>query len=111
MELAFNTKSLRQICESEDKAKNDLGPEVAEKLKARLEDLHATASVKDLVVGRPRQLGDVHDQRMVVDLTEGYGIVFSANHVANPTLDSGDVDWSRVRRIKIMEIEPGHDEE
>ena len=54
MEIAFNTKSLRAICESEAKAKRELGPSVAGILKHRLADLQAAKSANDLVAGQPR---------------------------------------------------------
>ena len=41
---------------------------------------------------------------MAVDLCEGYRIVFRANHPNNPKLETGDVDWRNVSRIKILEI-------
>lgn len=105
MELAFETKSLRTICESESHAKHELGPTVAVFLKRRLADIRAATSVKDLVVGRPRELDTSDARNMVVDLCDGYRIVFSANHPKNPMTESGDLDWSMVSRLKIMRIE------
>lgn len=108
MELAFNSKSLRTICESERQAKLELGDAVAEILKHRLADLRAATSVKDLVAGRPRVLDGAALQQMVVDLRDGYRIVFTANHTKNPMTETGDLDWERVSRIKILRIERDH---
>lgn len=107
MELAFGTKSLRDICESEVHAKSELGPRVAEILKHRLADLRAAASPKDIVVGLLREVDNEGRRHMVVDLCDGYRIVFSANHANNPTTKTGDLDWARVSRIKILRIETG----
>lgn len=109
LELAFDKRPLREICEREDKAKRHLGESVADKLKRRLADLRAAASVADLVAGRPRELSGSCPSHIAVDLCEGYRIVFSANHTANPVLNTGDVDWSRVTRVKILRIERGND--
>lgn len=105
LELAFVTKWLRQLCESEAKGKKELGEEIADKLKSRMADLRAASSVVDLVAGRPRETNG----NFVIDLTDGVSIIFSANHNTNPLLKNGKVDWSKVRRIKIEEI--AHDNE
>ena len=104
MELAFNSKSLRTLCESEETARHKLGTEVTQKLKARLEDMQAAANVSELTVGAPRVVRDGIQQHIVVSLGEGYSIEFATNHVSNPRTSSGDVDWSKVRRIRILTI-------
>ena len=76
MELAFETMSLRTICESESDAKHELGQTVAESLKRRLADLRAATSITDLVAGRPRVSDHAASQRMLVDLGGGYILVF-----------------------------------
>lgn len=105
LELAFDTKSLRNICENQAQAKHALGSQVAEFLKHRLADLRAAASPRDLVAGHPRELTGADRQNMAVDLREGYRIVFTANHNKNPMTDTGHLDWSRVSRVKILRIE------
>ena len=108
LEIAFDKRSLRQICESDDRAKGELGAKAAEKLKRRLADLRAAPSVKDLVAGRPRELEGSRHPHIGIDLSEGYCLVFCANHNATPRVKSGDVDWSRVCRIKLLRIEKCH---
>jgi plasmid maintenance system killer protein len=109
LELTFATKSLRQLCESEAAAKRELGADVAERLKRRLADLRAAAHVNDLVAGQPREIEGAHNRCIAVHLYDGYRIVFCANHRTVPVLDSGSVDWSGVRRVKILGIERQHD--
>ena len=45
MELAFDSRALRTMCESETVAKRNLGPKVAEILKHRLGELQTEADV------------------------------------------------------------------
>jgi hypothetical protein len=105
LELAFETRLLRTICENEAHAKRELGSQVAEALKHRLADLHAAVSPKDLVAGEPRELeGSGPQRRMIVELCDGHSILFSANHPKNPMTAVGDLDWSRVSRVKILRI-------
>lgn len=104
LELAFKSKFLRTLCESEETAYRKLGVKVTKRLKARLEDLQAAANITELTAGAPRPVDDGTQQHMAVSLVEGYSIEFAANHVSNPVTSSGDVDWSKVRRIKILSI-------
>lgn len=108
MELAFDTKSLRDLCEKEDKARHELGPDVARKLKHRLADLRAAESVKDLVAGRPRETESANPGCFVVDLADGFRLAFCANHNNVPLLPTGKVDWAAVNRVRILRIEDAH---
>lgn len=109
LEIAFDSKPIRTLCESEVHAKHVLGSKVAEILKHRLADLRAATSVRDLVAGRPRVFSDgAHKRCMAIDLCDGYRIVFCANHNRNPTTDADDLDWPRVNRIRILGIESSH---
>lgn len=108
MELAFDKVSIREICESSSEAKRTLGPKVAEKLKRRLADLRAAASVHDLIAGHPREVHGPRYRRIRVDLADDYYLVLSANHPVIPRLESGKTDWSAVSRIKIMRIGNNH---
>ena len=108
LELAFAEKSLRQLCENESRATRDLGATVAGQLKRRLSDMRAANRVSDLVAGRPRAIAGEGEQRFAVELSDGFRIVFCANHNALPMLKSGSVNWSKVSRVKILGIERDH---
>jgi len=73
-------------------------------LKHRLADLRAAACVNDLIVGNPRELNRKNFQQYILDLVDGYGLIFCANHNTNPQLSCGKTDWSKVSRIKILNI-------
>jgi hypothetical protein len=108
LQLAFESKQLRTICEDEMQAKVELGETVAKTLKHRLADLCAATSVKDIVAGKPRLLPEPQANNMAIDLCDGRQLVFTANHVSNPTTQENNLDWNRVTRIKILRIEEGH---
>jgi len=105
LELAFHTRTLRTLCENETQASNRFGVVVAEALRRRLADLRAAVSPLDLPAGRPRLGGRSAKREMVIDLSEGYRVVFTANHPRNPGDNTGGLDWGRVNRIKILRIE------
>lgn len=104
MELAFDTKVLRQICESKIKAKKEMGEDTADKLIHRLADLRAATCVHDLILGNPRSLNHSIKHQYVVDICDDISIFFCANHIKNPLLRNGDMNWSKVKRIKIIRI-------
>lgn len=104
MELAFETKSLRQLCENEVKAKMKFGQIQADKLKRRLADIHAAENVNDLVAGNPRVLAGTDNQKYSLNIDSKVSLILCANHITNPVSESGQIDWSKVNRIKIIEI-------
>jgi toxin HigB-1 len=107
--FAFDTKSLRTICENESQAKLKVGVRVAKLLKHRLADLRAATSVKDLVAGQPHVVEGTDGYNMALELCDGFRIFFTANHTQNPITKSGNLDWTKVSRIKILRIDNDHD--
>jgi len=106
LELAFDSRSLRDICESAAEARSKLGQSVAEILRHRLADLHAARTIRDLVAGQPRIGRD--SQHLVIDLCDGYRLVLTANHNKCPTTPTNQIDWTKVHRIKILGIRTDH---
>ena len=102
LELAFDTRELRSICENESTAEVTFGSAVAQMIRRRLADVSAATSFHDLVAGNPR----FADSRrcMVVNLCDDVCIVFEANHPVNPRTEDGAVDWSKVSRLKVTAI-------
>lgn len=107
MDLGFSSKSIRTICEDEKEAEKKLGQPVSEMLKKRLADFNAAININDILIGNPRiHKQHTHDhKKMVIDLHEDYQLVFEASHPQNPLDEMGRVDWTKVRRIKILRIE------
>jgi hypothetical protein len=103
LELAFANKALRNICESQLIAERELGMEVATSLRTRLADLHAARTIEDLVFPKPEATSDGH---MALRLIGASRLIFAANHVASPVNRKGDVNWVKVKRIKLLKIDP-----
>lgn len=109
--IAFAEKSLRKLCENEEEAIDSFSDEVAKKLKSRLADLIAAETVAKIPVGVPQEVQGSKEYCLAIEFFEGYRLVFCANHIKNPKLESGKVDWSKVKRVKILGIESDHDGE
>jgi proteic killer suppression protein len=108
LQLAFESKSLRAICESEVEARLKLGERVAGALKHRIADLQAAISVKDLVAGRPEVVDESKGKEMAINLCDGQRLIFTANHAKYPKGEDNNLDWTRVSRIKLVRIEGHH---
>jgi hypothetical protein len=101
VQLAFDTEHIRTICESSAEAIREFGQDVAYVLMARLADLDAAVSIRDVLLGRPR----THDNGKVeIELTSGYRMTCRANHPKNPMTAADVTDWDKVSRIKIVAI-------
>lgn len=104
MILAFETETLRSVCEDESVASHRLGAEVAAELRARLADLRAATSTADLLVGAPRFTGP-RLELLTIDLGQKSFMIWIANHVPPRHNLEGNVDWGAVIRIRLLEIE------
>lgn len=80
-----------------------MGAETAEKLKRRLADLRASDTITDVVVGTEGTPFGLRGAIRSVRIGAKY-ILLRANHQKNPVAPSGTVDWTKVTRIKIVDI-------
>lgn len=107
MELAFSDKCFRDLCVNEYRAQEIYGPALSEKLKHRLADLSAVSTVSELLLlpGSPRILNSNNRGLIAINIIHGNQLLLECGHLKPPLLSSGDIDWSRVRRVKILGIE------
>jgi hypothetical protein len=101
LELAFETKALRDICESEAIAKRELGTKVADALRRRLSDFRSVDTLDELPFAKPRKSSNT----VTLDLPNDWQLVVTGGHGDNPKLTSGKIDWTKVTRLKITRIE------
>jgi hypothetical protein len=104
MELSFRTHMVRTICEDEDKAVSMLGVAAADRLRNRLADLRAAGTVSDLVAGNPRFSGH-RNSELRIQLDEAHDLFCRPNHTTPPEDSAGLIDWPRVHRLQVVEIE------
>lgn len=103
MEVAFDSRSLRSICEDQALAMEEFGAIVAEALKHRLADIHAADTLNELPISH-RCVAAEEGEHIVIDLGAGYSIALAANHRRNPTGKGGEIEWGMVSRLKVMRI-------
>jgi hypothetical protein len=101
LELAFETKALRDICESKSIAKAKLGVKVADALRRRLSDFRSVDSIDELPFAKLKK----NSNFVTLDLPDDWQLVATGGHGDNPKLASGKTDWAKVTRLKITRIE------
>lgn len=100
MDVAFDTLELRELCENYSSAVSKFGPENAVMLRARLADLKAAEIVSELQFCTECQLDQCSSQR--IEIAAGLSLEFVSNHRHH--LGQSSVDWSHVRRVRIVSI-------
>ena len=105
MDLAFESKQIREICESTSAAEASFGEEVARSLRGRLSDIEAATSIRDIVLGNLRPAEQGSTDSMIIDISVEYCLIFCSNHARNPGTEQTAIDWERVSRVKIQAIE------
>ena len=105
LQIAFGSKQLRNWCESEAESRKQFGKEIAAVLIRRLADLEAAPTMADLVIGAPIGNDEDGSMRWETSLSQGYVLVFCANHQNPPKPVSASMEFVGVQRIKITGIE------
>lgn len=105
MEIAFETRELRDMCENSLAAIRAFGDDVAQKLRARLADLDSAENLSELVTGNLRLMGESDSPSFALDLASNVQLKFCANHRSQSRLADGSMDLSRISRIRILGID------
>ncbi len=112
MEIVFQTSRLQSECNDSKKAVRRFGSEVAKRLRQRLDDLHAAATLEDIGTLPPARCEELKGDRkgqLSVRLPGALRLVFEPAHNPVPRRDDGGLDWSQVTAIRILAIEDYHD--
>jgi hypothetical protein len=108
LELSFLDKEIRAICEDEDKAILKYGVAISKVLQSRLADLLAIKTVHIVVSllgnAAASKVSETPYSDFKVEIAEGLWLIFTSAHTRRPE-SNGDIDWSKVTRIKILKIE------
>ncbi|EGR2844418.1 killer suppression protein [Vibrio parahaemolyticus] len=104
LEISFQTRELRDICQTQAIAENTLGNDVAATLRKRVADLMAAESYLDLPLGNPRLIYKDGNECLILDLCLGRYLEFIPGYHNAPIDHSGEVNWSQVFRVKLMKI-------
>lgn len=104
LEISFQTKELRDICQTQAIAENTLGNKIAGTLRRRVSDLLAAESYLDLPLGNPRLMYQDGHECLILGLCSGHFLQFTHGYCNSPNGDNGNVNWNHVFRVKLMKI-------
>ena len=102
MEIAFQTKSLRSLCEVETVMREKLGPIAAEALRVCLADLRAAPTITDVGVSYTARMTSKTDIEIIP--TSGLQVVLRAIAPKSKNPGAAAPEWAAVTRVKIIGI-------
>lgn len=109
MDIQFRSKQLQTLCEQQRIAIKELGAPCAKKLQNRIADLQSANNVSELPMGKPHSLKGKRKAQYAIELADGKRLIFIPANNPTPMLDDENIDWTRVTKIKIVDIVDYHD--
>lgn len=80
MNVTYSTKKLKKICTNASIAQKKYGPQMAQKIQQRIDQIHAAENVEMMVqfnIGRCHELKGNRKNQYAVDLVHPYRLIFS----------------------------------
>jgi plasmid maintenance system killer protein len=111
MIIAFKTKKLQKTCNTRKVADKELGRDQAKKLGLRLDELHAAETLEDVSHLPPLRCHELTNNLkgiFSVDLVFPYRLLFEPTEEPVPLKEDGGIDRSKVRAIRILQVEDTH---
>lgn len=110
MDLSFATSKLQKLCESERALTRAHGKARARRIKARLADLIAAASLEEMrqLPGRCHELSGDRQGQLAIELPDGKRLIIAPAADPPPTREDAGLDWPAVNAIQVIEITDYH---
>lgn len=105
MELSFSSKELREICENHEAAVRLFGQEAALALKERLADIVAARQASQFMSLFQCWITQASPEENLIQISSVYKIRIRSGHPKTPITSTGETDWEKVTRIRIVNIE------
>lgn len=113
MDVAYKTKKMRKIFNSERLLVREYGAERTRKIKMRQDFLRAAANLDQVPARPPTRRHELKGDRkgqFAVDLTNNYRLVFEPNHDPMPRREDGGLDLEGITAITILSVEDYHND-
>jgi plasmid maintenance system killer protein len=107
MEIAFGSRKMPKLCNSEKEMRSKLGDRGAKALQLRLTQIKAADTLEDLgkVPGaRCHELTADRKGQLAVDLVHPRRLIFKPDHNPTPAKPDGGLDRQQVTRVVVIEI-------
>jgi proteic killer suppression protein len=109
VEITFHSNKICRLCNDSKHALKKLGRPVAEKLRQRLDDLHAAKCLEDMrnAAGRIEEL--TADLKGCFSLyLNGLRLIFQPCKEPIPLKDDGGLDWLNITAVTVVAIKDYH---
>src|SRR5438132_11735495 len=107
MEIAFGSRKMQKLCNSEKEMRAKLGERGAKVLQLRLAQINSADTLSDLgkVPGaRCHELTADRKGQLAVDLVQPRRLICAPEHNPLPAKADGGLDWHMVTGVIIIEI-------
>lgn len=102
VDLAFSSKAIRYVCESDVRARKLFGDQAAASLQARLADLNAVDNLEELSWIRVR----FGPGTAAIEFHPTLDLVLEPGGTKTPRAEDGSINWRAVDRVRIIKV--GH---
>lgn len=112
MNIRFADKKFGKQCNSQRDLVRAFGPQMAERIRQRLDEMDAAATLEDL---RPPMPGRYHELTgnlagyISADLFRQQRLLLLPDHDPVPANEDGGLDWKQVTAVLIVEIRDTHE--
>ncbi len=111
MEIVFGSHKLQKTCNSERESGRKWGAQNARKVRQRLTELAAAATLADVSRVPPVRLHQLRGNmagKFAVDVKHPFRVVFEPANDPIPKKDDRGIDLVRITRIRVLSVEDYH---
>ena len=107
----FSSQTLEEECNSEKALRRKHGPDRAKRIRRRLDDLAAAASLEVMLTlpGRCHELRGSMAGQLSLDLDHPHRLIIEPADNPIPRKPDGGLDWSEVRSVRIVGVADTHE--
>ena len=111
MDIIFLDESLRETVNNTRRLKRKYGSRRAKLIRRRVDDLWAAVTLEDVrgLPGRCHELRHDRTGQLAIDLDHPCRLIFEPANNPIPRHAGGNLDWTRVTAIRIIEVVDYHD--
>jgi plasmid maintenance system killer protein len=111
MDITFINKKLEKLLSTQKELLRTFGPDNGKRIGRRLQNIADASNLAELAKlpqTRVHELSGDRDEQISVDVKHPYRLLLASDHEQNPRKQDGGLDWERISKVKVLEIEDTH---
>lgn len=112
MDILFIGNKMEKDCSSLERTRQRWGDQCGKKVLLRLQQFQAAPNLETMRLLPQARCHELHKNRsgqLAVDLQHPFRLVFEPANDPRPEKPDGGLDWTRVTRIRVLEVVDYHD--